>query len=343
MTLISIGLSDERDLSLRGLEEAKKCDSLYAELYTTVLDTDINRLSALIGKPVEQLSRSRLEEDSDILLNEAARHRVGVLVGGDTLSATTHISLILDAHRRCIKTNIVHGSSILTAIAETGLSLYKFGRTVTIPLPEKGSVDTVMTVLEENKEHGLHTLLLLDLNPETGHPLTLNRAISLLLNAQRSEAFNSETLAVGVARLGWGASIIKAGEAADLTEYEFGVPPHVLIVPGNLHFLEAQALKIIAGCPKEAIEGRCTKGELERLVEKYSADCSKALDVLRLKELPKMMTGGNVKALIEHADRYLKDAEYYANGRKVTSLASVCYTEGILDALRLLGLVDFEW
>ena len=56
-----------------------------------------------------------------------------------------------------------------------------------------------------------------------------------------------------------------------------------------------------------------------------------------------MMTDEEVKTLIDHAVRYLKDAEYYAQERKATALASVSYAEGILDALRLLGLVDFEW
>jgi len=41
--------------------------------------------------------------------------------------------------------------------------------------------------------------------------------------------------------------------------------------------------------------------------------------------------------------RYLEDAEHYAEERRATALASVSYAEGILDALRLLGLVEFEW
>ena len=41
---------------------------------------------------------------------------------------------------------------------------------------------------------------------------------------------------------------------------------------------------------------------------------------------------------------YLEDAKYYkAQGKLETSLTSVAYCEGLLDALRLLGAVNFEW
>jgi FAD synthetase len=51
-----------------------------------------------------------------------------------------------------------------------------------------------------------------------------------------------------------------------------------------------------------------------------------------------------VKTIIEEAKRYLKDAKYYLeNKRFETSLASVAYCEGLLDALRMLGYVEFSW
>ena len=343
LSLISIGLSDEKDLSIRALEEARSCDVLYAEMYTTKLNTDTERLSTLIGKPVEELTRNRLEEESEILLDEAQRRKVGLLVGGDCLTATTHISLILDARRRRIPTRVVHGSSILTAVAETGLSLYKFGRTVTLPLPNKGPVDTVLNAVEENLEHGLHTLILLDLDPEAGQHLTIDQATAILLDAEKPNTFDRETLIVGVARLGSESPIIRAGKAAEIAQADLGAPPHALIIPGRLHFLEAEAIKIIGGCPKKALENRRTTGEIDHLIDKYTRSTQKALDELRLGTFPRDIKEAGVKDLIEHAERYLKDAMYYAEERRAPALASVCYSEGILDALRLLGLVEFEW
>ena len=115
------------------------------------------------------------------------------------------------------------------------------------------------------------------------------------------------------------------------------------MVPGDLHFLEAEALKILADCPPDLLEGRKVTGEVQRLIEKYGASCRKVIEQLEYAELLQGVTREEVKALIEHAFRYLEDADYYSAERRPTALASVSYAEGILDALRLLGLVDFEW
>jgi diphthine synthase len=343
LTLISIGLTDERDLSLRALEEARKCDTLYAEAYTTILDTDIKRLSATIGRPIEPLPRSAYEEASQQLLSKAEDTNIGILIGGDALSATTHISLLLDARKRGIPTKVIHGSSILTAIAETGLSLYKLGRTVTLPLPEKAPPDTVLRTLDENREHGLHTLILLDLDTQADNYLSIQQAITTLLEAERPDTYDEDTLTIGVSRIGWDSAEVKADTALKLKDHAFSGPPQALVVPGDLHFLEAEALKILADCPPDLLEGRKVTGEVQRLIEKYGTSCRRAIEQLEYAELPKGVTKEEVKALIEHAFRYLEDAEYYSVEKKATALASVSYAEGILDALRLLGLVDFEW
>jgi hypothetical protein len=52
----------------------------------------------------------------------------------------------------------------------------------------------------------------------------------------------------------------------------------------------------------------------------------------------------SVGKLLEYASAYLADAKYYKGQKRFeTSLTSVAYCEGLLDALRLLGLVKFEW
>ena len=343
LTLISIGLTDHTDLSQRALQAAHDCDTLYAELYTMILDTDTQHLSETIGKPVKGLPRGRLEEDSSTLIEEAQHTNIGILVGGDALTATTHISLLLEAAKSGVKTRVVHGSSILTAVAETGLSPYKFGRTVTLPLPEKAPPDTVLATLRENREHGLHTLILLDLDTVNREAHTINRAIGILLDAHQPETYNEDTLTVGVARLGWENQEINADSAKNLTGHNFGGPPHALIVPGRLHFHETGALRTLAGCPDGALEGHRPVGELDRLIDKYSESCRRVIRELDPKDLPRTVTLQDVKALTGHAANYLDDGEYYQSERKATALASVSYAEGILDALRLLGLVEFEW
>ena len=51
-----------------------------------------------------------------------------------------------------------------------------------------------------------------------------------------------------------------------------------------------------------------------------------------------------VDEVLDEAKRYFEDAKYYlGRGHFETSLASIAYSEGLLDALRMLGLVKFKW
>ena len=340
LTLISIGLNSHNDLTQAGIQAARQADHLYAELYTMKLQTSTEQLAAMIGRPVHPLPRGGLEENADKLLREAKEGSVAVLVGGDALSATTHISLIIDAEKQGTKWRVVHGSSIFTAVAETGLSLYKFGKTVTVPLPEKGPVDTVLRTLRENREHGQHTLILLDLNIPEERYLTIPEAVQRLTD---TGSFSPETLLVGVARLGSDSPTIRADKAENLKHHSWGDPPHALLAPGALHFLEEEALKTIAHCPPELLLNRRVQGELDRLIQKYITGCNKVLETLELTDLPAQITEEQVKELLDHVERYLSDAEFYWGDQKPVALTSVAYAEGVLDALKLLGVARFEW
>jgi diphthine synthase len=340
LSLISIGLNDEKDLSIRALEEARSCEKLYAELYTLKLATTLAALSELTRRPITLLPRGDLEELSDNILTEAQEKRIGVLIGGDCLSATTHISLLLDATKKGIKTRVIHGSSIFSAVAETGLSLYKFGKTVTMPLPEKGPADTVVRGIEENLSQGLHTLILLDLDNEADRYMTVKAALETLI---AEKAVTPDTLIIGAARIGRENQLIKAGKAVDVVDYTFGDPPQILVIPGSLHFLEEDALNTIAGCPPEILKGRIVKPEIDRLIDKYITSCRRVRETLTTVNPPPTPTAADIQNILDHIDRYLADAEYYRTEKKPTALTSIAYSEGILEALKLLGLVDFEW
>jgi diphthine synthase len=339
LSLISLGLTDEKDMSLRALEEAQGCDALYAELYTMKLATTLDALSELIGKPVTILQRDDLEERSAKIIDKAKKSRIGILIGGDCLNATTHISLLLEAAKRSVETRIIHGSSIFSAIAETGLSLYKFGRTVTMPFQEKGPADTVLRGIQENLSEGLHTLVLLDLDNELNKYMSNSQAINGLIEA----GFNPDTLVIGVARLGQPDATIMAGRAADIEALDFGKAPHSLVVPGQLHFLEEDALRILAKCPPNALKNRDLKPELDRLIEKYIAICLRVRETMKMTPPSTPLTTEQILGLLDHVDHYLADAEYYRAEKKPTALTSVSYAEGILDALKLLGIADFQW
>jgi diphthine synthase len=340
LTLVSIGINSHLDMSLRGVEAARNADRVYAEMYTMKMDTTLTELAELAGQQVIPLPRGGMEEQGGELINAAKEMDVAVLVGGDALSATTHISLLLDAKEEGVETEVIHGSSIFTSITDTGLSIYKFGKTVTIPFPEKGPVDSVLRTLGENHEYGNHTLMLLDLNMAEDRYLGINEAIERLFE---TEKFPRDSLLIGVARLGSIFPTIKADTAEALSRYDFGDSPHALIAPGKLHFLEEDALVTLAGCPRSVIDAHKVQGEVDRLIAKYTKSCRKVLKELRNNELPASVTEDQVKEMLEHTERYLDDAEYYSGEQKAVALTSVAYAEGILDALKLLGLVEFEW
>ena len=83
---------------------------------------------------------------------------------------------------------------------------------------------------------------------------------------------------------------------------------------------------------------------LETLVSKYIASAEKVLSEMRQTRGSIMMDEESISRVVEYVSAYLEDAKYYKAQKKLeTSLTSVAYCEGLLDALRLLGAVNFEW
>lgn len=240
--LISLGLYEKEDMSLKALKAAKRCKKLYLEVYTNFFKDDVKGLSKFIGKEITELGREDVENKADKLLEEAKKTDIGILVGGDCLTATTHSSLILDARKQGIKVGIIHGSSIFTSIAETGLFLYNFGKTTSIPF-ENEKVETPYDVIKQNKD--MHTLCLLDLRPKEKKFMRVTEAISYLLGVEakrKEKVFLEDTLCVICAGLGSEKQMIKTEKAKDLLKAKVDVLPQCLIVPGKLHFMEEELL-----------------------------------------------------------------------------------------------------
>ena len=83
---------------------------------------------------------------------------------------------------------------------------------------------------------------------------------------------------------------------------------------------------------------------LEALTSKYISSAEKVLKELQQTNVPINVREEDVAKILCWASDYLNDAKYYkAQGKLETSLTSVAYCEGLLDALRLLGAVKFEW
>ena len=83
---------------------------------------------------------------------------------------------------------------------------------------------------------------------------------------------------------------------------------------------------------------------LEALTLKYISMADKVFSELKKNQTPISLTEEMVTSVLSYANDYLEDAKYYkAQGNLETSLTSVAYCEGLLDALRLIGAVNFEW
>jgi diphthine synthase len=237
--LIGLGVWNEKDVSLRGIEICRQADSIYCELYTAYWGGNLDRLGKLIRKEVKLLGRKDVEEGSGKLLKEATSKNVVLLVPGDPLVATTHVHLILEAKKRKIPVEIVHSSSIYTTVARTGLQIYKFGRIGTIITPKKGyESEGFYKILRENLSKGMHTLLLLDRDMGTRKGLEILKGIE---SKKRKKVLRGKKIVL-CSRLSSEHERIVYGKFEDLTGKDLP-EPGVIIVPGKLHFMEKEFLE----------------------------------------------------------------------------------------------------
>ena len=245
--------------------------SAFADDYTAVLPTEsLEFLERARGGSVVRLGRARLESGDEII---AAARRPGgaaLIVVGDPMAATTHVSLRIAAVRAGLAVRMVFAPSIThTAFSEAGLQHYKAGRTVSVPYPEKGFTPTSpLTKIAENQAAGLHTLVLLDIKAAEGRNMTAPEGLRALLEMARSRATASEgappgweprpqfgprTLVIAVERAGEHDARARAGAVERLLTLEYGPPMHCLIVPGALHFEEREALIALCGAREDEL------------------------------------------------------------------------------------------
>jgi len=250
LSFVGLGVNDWLDVSLKGLKALKEADMIFAEFYTSCTELGLKDLEVEIGRKISLLKREDVEINAGIVLEAAEKNNVVFLVGGDAMSATTHIDLRLRAAEKGIKTRLVHASSIFTAaIGSCGLQLYKFGKSATVVFHEKNFAPTSFyDVVCENSKLGLHTFLFLDLRAEENKYMTANEAISVLRKIESEKnkgVFLGDSLAVVCARVGSATELVRFGKVSELAEEDFGKPLHVLIVPGKLHDVERESLEVL--------------------------------------------------------------------------------------------------
>jgi len=258
LTFIGLGLYDERSITVEGREALADADRAVAEFYTShLVGASVEELESYHGIDIEVRDRAGIEQHPGDLLDAAADEHVAFLTAGDTMISTTHVDLRLRAMERGIDTRVIHGVTAQTAASGlTGLQNYRFGKAVTLPFPyahgAEGLPASVVESIGANRERGLHTLVYLDIKADRGEYMTADVAAAMLAEDW------ADVLGVAVARAGSPDPVVAADRLSALAERDFGDPLHLLVIPGDLHHVESDALATLGDAPAEVL------GENER-------------------------------------------------------------------------------
>ena len=235
--IVGLGLNVE-GISQEGIKLVKKCKKVYLENYTIELPYSDGELRDELGlKKLYFADRNFVE--SEEIVDEAKRMDVALLVYGSPLTATTHISLINEAKRLGIRYKIIYGSSVIDAVAITGLQLYKFGKIASMPKWDKKknfTPDSFMEIVKENISIKAHSLILIDIGLDfqdclnqlkvsaEKYKIKLNKIILCQSLGTRNEKIHYKTI-------------------KEFEEFSGVREPYCIIILGKLHFLEKQVLE----------------------------------------------------------------------------------------------------
>ncbi len=230
-------MGDEKDISVRGLEAVKSCSKIFLEFYTSKLvDFNIKDMESLYGKKVTLADRETVENKCEKeMLEPAKEENIALLVVGSPMGATTHLDILRRAEDLGVEYSVIDNGGIIEAAGITGLSLYKFGRVVTIPRENEG-VKSPYDLMLKNREIGLHTLVLLDIKVSgmNFELMTAREGCDYLIK----NGFEGDVIVCG--GLGSKNPEIKYGDVKTVSVKRL---PQSIIVLGELHFMEEDALK----------------------------------------------------------------------------------------------------
>ncbi|HUT05167.1 MAG TPA: diphthine synthase [Nitrosopumilaceae archaeon] len=333
---VGLGISGAKSISLEAQEILSKADIVYLEQFTSPIGKlDLAKIKKMTKGEFKSAKRWLVEDGQEILKN-AKRQRVVLLSYGDPYIATTHIELRTRAIQEKIKTQSIHASSSLTSmIGECGLHFYKIGRMATI-MSEMKSLTTPYYVIYKNIIEGNHTILLLEYNQDQDFFLDPKDALLGLIDAEKGQkrnVVNSSTYAIVASRIGFKNQSITSGKISSLQKMDFGKPPHTVIITGQLHFTESDALKILSNCIDEPFDNsEKTKKISVQMMKKYVPMVREALEEVE----PYYKGQKEFKVILENAELYIQDAEkFLEDGQDEVAILSIGYADGLVDALRL--------
>ena len=151
----------------------------------------------------------------------------------------------------------------MSAIGCTGLQLYNFGQTVSMVFfTETWKPASFYDRIKENRDIGLHTLVLLDIKVkeqslenlgrgrkifEPPKFMTVAQCASQMLEIEDEKSlkvYGADSLAIGVGRVGAADQNIAVGTLQQLSEADIGPPLHSLVLLGQrTHDLERDFIR----------------------------------------------------------------------------------------------------
>lgn len=201
-----------------------------------------------------------VESNSDEILRDAANVDVAFCVVGDPFGATTHTDIILRARELNIPVRTIPNASIMSGIGATGLQLYNFGQTVSMVFfTDNWRPASFYDRVKENRDIGLHTLVLLDIKVkeqslenmargrliyEPPRFMTVSQCAQQMLEIEEEKkegVYGPDSLAIGAARVGGKDEAFVAGTLQELCDSDdaLGAPLHSMVLLGRrAHELE---------------------------------------------------------------------------------------------------------
>ncbi len=262
--LISLGLN-LKSITAEALEAIKTSKKIYLETYTVKLPYTIKQLEKTIRSFENSNSRFAFDKftqqgvggrdfksrsqnfktslkitpaprelvESQELINQAKKQNISILVYGNCLSATTHITLITECIKNKIPYKIIHNSGIFEAIAETGLQLYKFGKTASLPAWKQSyKPKSFINIIKDNQKIKAHTLLLVD--PE----------LDIKQTTQQLQETRIKQKIIIAENLGNNPKIYY--DSLDKLKNKKITQPFAIVVPAEMHFVEEDALELLS-------------------------------------------------------------------------------------------------
>jgi diphthine synthase len=348
--IIGIGVNGYRGISTEALEVLKKCDKIYLERFTSpISDNDIRGLDALIAKnshehdiilPVQRW----FVEDGRELIEQSKIKNIALLTYGDPLIATTFTELHVRAVKRSIKVKIIHAASGITSlIGETGLHIYKFGRTVTMMSGFQSYISVYNTILD-NLLAGNHTLVLTEYANNNDNLFFLDPIyfFERMLQAEedtRYGAFSQDTFVIVASRVGTEQQRIESGKVKSLINKDYGAGPHSIIVTASLHFTELDAIKSLTVNLDEPLDNTARTQNLSvHMIGKYAPKAKQEVNQMKskIKTQTDILLATRRLEILDNAQYYIDDAErFLKQGKFELAILSMGYAEGLIDALRM--------